>query len=170
VFSNLFKKTDARIYLGDLNVASNGEIDKIEKWAGFKSQNIEGVLAARLKDIFSFAAFNKDLELQLNDLVLDVVIVNSNSGDLDVLNLTDWAVPLFFRPKIKMQSRLYNAKTGKTKYTFKVTQSVAWRDYFFRAISIRNLFGFGAMYNAKDMEALLMLASLTLLEKIKKAV
>ncbi|MEP2651542.1 MAG: hypothetical protein ABJH06_06040 [Paraglaciecola sp.] len=99
---------------------------------------------------------------------LDVIIVAVHGGEAFTIGWEAGVAPLFWRPKIKLVSRIYNLKTKKTIKTFKTSQSVTWREFFAKVFSFRRLFGWGALYDNQDMERLLYQGCLELVDKMHK--
>ena len=79
-------------------------------------------------------------------------------------------IPIFWRPKIKLVSRLYNINHRKTVKTFSVSKSVTWREFIAKQFSLRGLFRWGPLYHNEDMEILLYQACLELIDKMRKAI
>lgn len=170
MFSKLFKKPKPNIYLGSLLVAPRGELEKISGWDFFQSNNLEDEMSEKLKSIFSLTPLSSIQDISETDLALDVVIINLNSGEFSSIDLDLLGLPFLMRPKVRVKSRIYYAKTGITKNTFDVKQTLSWKEYFSRSLSLRSIIRLGPLFSSDDMEELLCLASLKLLHKMKKSI
>jgi hypothetical protein len=168
MLSSFFTKEQPNLYSGTLAVAPNDRVTNIESFFSFGFSNLDDSIRNQLNQIFRFEAFSEVTEPNADDLVLDVIVVCLRGGDMLSCNFEGFSFPLLWRPKIKLVSRIYNAKSKKTLKVFRVSQSVTWREYFSRLLSFRGIFRFGPLYSGEDMEYILGKASINLLEKVKK--
>jgi len=134
-------------------------------------------------NVFSFSGFHKTSpkcvntfqdktykEPKKSDIGLDVVIVTLHGGDAFTVDFDTAIIPLFWRPKVKLVSRLYNIEHNKTIKTFSVSKSITWREFIAKQFSLRGFFRWGPLYHTKDMEILLYKACYELLNKMRKAI
>ena len=171
MLNRIFKKEKPRVYLSTLAVAPRTDIKKhMDEWAPFKHEDLDTGLRQSLKEIFSLPAAQEVKEPKESDLGLDVVIPKFQSGDAWDLTLGDFGVPLLWRPKVTVSSRLFNLKSNKTTATFSVTQKLSWRQYLRRLFTWRAMLRFRPMFDKEDMDYLLYEACHKLLLKMKKAV
>ena len=168
MLSSFFTKEQPNLYSGILAVAPNDRITNIESFFSFGLSNLDDSIGKQLDQIFRFEKISEITEPNARDLVLDVIVVCSRRGDVLSCSFDDFGFPLLWRPKIKLVSRIYNARSKKTLKVFRVSQSVTWREYFARLLSFRGIFRFGPLYSGEDMEYILGKASINLLEKVKK--
>ena len=124
----------------------------------------------KLEEVFCLHSISSIAEPKKSDVGLDVVIVTLHGGDAFTVNFGTAGIPIFWRPKIKLVSRLYNIKQNKTIKTFSVSKSVTWREFIANLFSLRGLFRWGPLYHNEDMELLLYQACLELLDKMRKAI
>ena len=168
MFSSFFKSQQPTIYSGILAVAPNDRITSIESFFSFGFSNLDDSVREQLNQIFEFKAFSEVSEPSPHDLVLDVIVVCLRGGDMVSFNFDGFGFPLLWRPKIKLVSRIYNAKSKKTLKVFRVSQSITWREYFSRLFSFKGIFSLGPLYSDEDMEYILGKASINLLMQVKK--
>lgn len=165
-----FKSEKPNVYLGSLAVVSEDSLTKIENFFSFTGESLQDHMRDKLEEIFCLQSVSSISEPKPSDVGLDVVIVTLHGGDAFTISWGTGELPLFWRPKIKLVSRLYNVQSNKTFKTFKVTQSVTWRDFLAKKFSFRGFFRLGALYSNKDMELLLYQASIKLVDKMRKVV
>jgi len=170
VLNKLLKKEKPRIFLGTLAVAPRADIKRhLDQWGMFKNEDLDSGLRQSLKEIFSLPSAYEVNEPRYNDLVLDVIVPKFQSGDAWDLSFGDFGVPLMWRPKVTVSSRLYYLKSEKTKVTFSVTEKMKLSQYLSRLFTWRAAFRFRPVFDSKDMEILLYRACYKLLLKMQKA-
>ncbi|MEP7706366.1 hypothetical protein [Paraglaciecola sp. 25GB23A] len=165
-----FKSEKPNVYLGSLAVVSEDNFTKIENFFSFTGNSLQDHMRTKLEEAFCLHSVSSVKEIKPSDVGLDIVIVTLHGGDAFSI---DWGVgglPVFWRPKIKLVSRLYNLKSKKIIKTFKVSKSVIWREFFIKQFSFRGIFCWGPLYSNQDMEILLYQASLELIDKMRKAI
>ncbi|NRF16391.1 hypothetical protein [Vibrio coralliilyticus] len=165
-----FKSDKPNVYLGSLAVVSEDHFSKIESFFSFSDSALQDHMRRKLEEVFCLSSKPSIQETKPTDIGLDVVIVTLHGGDAFAIEWGPSGIPVFWRPKIKLVSRLYHLKSGKTIKTFKVSQSITWIEFTSKLFSLRGLFRFGSLYNNQDMELLLYQASLKLLDKMRKSV
>ncbi len=169
MFSKLLKREKPRVFLGVLAVAPRSDIKRhLDQWGMFKNEDLDSSLRQSLKEIFALPSAQDVDDPQKTDLVLDVVVPKFQSGDAWDLSLGEIGIPLIWRPKITISSRLYYLNTEKTKETFSVTEKMKISYYIGRLFTWRAIFRFRPIFDSRDMEYLLYLACHKLLLKMKK--
>lgn len=157
--------------MGSLAVAPRADIKRhLDQWGMFKNEALDSSLRENLKEIFSLPSANEVNEPKSNDLVLDVIVLRYQSGDAWDLSLGDFGIPLMWRPKVTVSSRLYYLKSEKTKVTFSVTEKMKLGQYIRRLFTWRAFLRFRPVFDSKNMEYLLYQACHKLLLKMKKAI
>ena len=170
MFSKLLKREKPRVFLGVLAVAPRSDIKRhLDQWGMFKNEDLDSSLRQNLKEIFSLPSAQSVEDPKKTDLVLDVVVPKFQSGDAWDLSLGEIGIPLMWRPKITISSRLYYLNTEKTKETFSVTEKMKFSHYVGRLFTLRGIFRFRPVFDSRDMEYLLYLACHKLLLKMQKA-
>jgi len=165
MFNKFLKKEKPRVFLGTLSVVPRTDFKKIDEWGIFHREDIDTEFRHSLKEIFSLPPAS-DVNVPLkSDLVLDVVISQFQSGGAWNIDI----VPVFWRPKILIKSRLYSLKTKKTKSVFSVTEKLKWNIFFNRIFSWRGILHFRPVFDKKDMNFLLYKACHKLLLEMKKS-
>ena len=165
-----FKSEKPNVYLGSLAVVSESKLSNIEQLFTFNHDYLHDHIREKLEEIFTLDSIPDTEYQRKSDIGLDVVIVTLRGGEAFAVNWGTGALPLFWRPKIKLVSRLYNLQSKRTIRTFKVSQSVSWKEFFLKLFSFRGIFRFGSLYDYKDMELLLYQACLELIDKMRKVV
>ena len=170
MLNKILKKEKPRIFLGTLAVAPRADIKRhLDQWGMFKNEDLDSSLRQNLKEIFSLPSASEVGEPKSNDLVLDVVVPKFQSGDAWDLSLGDFGIPLMWRPKVTVSSRLYYLKSEKTKATFSVTEKMKFGQYISRLFTWRAFLRFRPVFDSKDMEYLLYQACHKLLLKMQKS-
>jgi hypothetical protein len=170
VFNKILKKEKPRIFLGTLAVVPRADIKRhLDQWGMVKNEDLDSSLRQNLKEIFSLPPANEVHEPKSNDLVLYVVVPEFQSGDAWDLSLGDFGIPLMWRPKVTVSSRLYYLKSEKTKATFSVAEKIKLGQYISRLFTWRAFLHFRPIFDPKDMEYLLYQACHKLLLKMQKA-
>ncbi|GAB6261770.1 hypothetical protein L4174_007115 [Photobacterium sp. CCB-ST2H9] len=171
MFSTLFQKEKPAVYLGTLAVAPNGNINKFERWLNVTDYQMEDEMQVKLEEIFCLQRATSDTQFQKNDLILDVVIVKLQNGNfIDIWSGEGLFFSVFYRPKIKLVSRLCYARSKQTKETFEVSQTVPWSAFVKKFFTFRGFFGIRPLFSDREMEVLLMQGCLALLDKMRKRI
>lgn len=165
-----FRTEKPNVYLGSLAVVNDSKLSKIESFFSITGCSLQDHMRKKLEEIFCLRSVSSNAEPRKSDVGLDVVIVTLHGGDAFTVNFGTAGIPMFWRPKIKLVSRLYNVNQNKTIKTFSVSKSVAWREFFAKQFSLRGLFRWGPLYNNEDMEILLYQACLELIDKMRRAI
>ncbi len=129
----------------------------------FKNEDLDSSLRHSLKEIFSLPSAQNIEDPKNTDLVLDVVVPKFQSGDALDLSLGDIGIPLMWRPKITISSRLYYLNTDS------VTEKMKFSQYIGRLFTWRAVLRFRPVFDSEDMEYLLYQACHKLLVKMQKA-
>lgn len=166
MLKNIFKREKARVYLGVLAVVPRTGIKKsFESWDLTGYMGPDGNLKNKLIEIFCLPPSSSISEPLESDLVIDVLI---SEFQLGAALLSD--VPVFWRPKITLVSRLYNFKSGETKNIISVTEKMPWSEFARRVLTVQGIFQWRPLFNNGDLEKLLYVASEKVMVKIRKAV
>ena len=167
-----FKKEKPRVFLGVLEVAPRTDIKRyLDEKSIFEDAKLDTALRQSLTEIFSLPPVQSVSSPLPTDFVLDVVIPKYQSGYAwgDV-SFGGIGFPIFWRPKVTVESRLYSLTTQRTKAAFSVTEKMKWGLYIDRIISLRAFFSFNPTFDQKDIECLLYQACGKLLVKMQKAI
>jgi hypothetical protein len=168
VLKNIFKKDKPRVYLGTLAIIPRAGIKK-----SFDSWDLTGVveLDSRLKEslaeVFCLPPSNSRIEVLENDLVLDVLI---SEFQLGAALFSEIPIPILWRPKVTLVSKLSNLNSGKTKRVLSVTERMPWAEFFSRLLTFQGLIGLRPSFDAKDLEKLLYIGSGKVFTKIKSSI
>jgi len=165
MFNKFLKKEKPRVFLGSLSVVPRTDFKKIDEWGIFHKEDIDAEFRHSLKEIFSLPPASEVNVPLKTDLVLDVVISQFQSGDIWSIDI----IPVLWRPKVEIKSRLYSLKTKKTKSVFSVTEKLKWNTFFNRILSWRCLLRFRPVFDTKDMNCLLYRACHKLLLEMKNS-
>lgn len=163
------EKSRPRVFLGTLAVVPREDIKWVlEDMFGDPGSEIEGFLHDQLEEIFALPQASTADPVLESDLCIDVYIPGFHSGSADMLQVTHWHVPLFWRPKIELRARLYRLHDRKLIKTFMVTEKPTLREFWSAALSWRSVFGSGEAFDEKDLAYLLNRGAVRLLQKIVK--
>lgn len=167
----LFKKRKPRIYLGSVDVAPRGTLEKIDEWGVFKGPSLENEMRWRISKILTFPTVQPLSEHKPTDLALDIEIVGLQGGELLFFSADAVFLPIFWRPKVKVVSKVRNILTNKPVASVSVREKMPWSRYFAKVLSINGLFfRYKPLFSADEVEALLCLACMKLCKKLGKAV
>ncbi|MDO6705512.1 hypothetical protein [Photobacterium sp. 1_MG-2023] len=148
----------------------NSKLNRFENWQNWGDDTLDDHLRTLMASIFSLAEASSVSEFEKDDLILDVFMVDLRRGDFGLLRADGGLYPMGYRPKIQLISRIHHARTGSTRNTFRVSQSVRWSEFVRKSISFKGLLGIGTLYGQEEMEKLLMQACLQLLDQMRKTV
>lgn len=168
MLKNIFRREKPRVYLGALAVVPRTGIKKtFDSWnlTGFIEP--DGKLKQNLIEVFCLPLSSSISEPLESDLVIDVFI---SEFQLGTALLTDVPLPIFWRPKIILVSRLYHFKSGETKNIISVTEKMPWVEFARRLLTIQGLIQLKPLFNSDDLDRLLYVASGKVMAKIKKSV
>lgn len=166
-----FKKEKPRVFLGVLAVAPRSRFEQYFDGASLYGEaDVDFVLRRSLTEIFALAPVDSVETHLITDLVLDVVIPTFQSGEFSYGSFDGMGLPIFWRPKVTVASRLYLLTTKKTIATFSITEKMSWGQYLARIFSWRAIFSFRSTFDNKDSEYLLYQACIKLLVKMKKVI
>lgn len=159
------------MFLGSLAVAPR---DDFKRWFESKIRygvsDMDAAMRQSLQEVFPLPSIDSVTEHQDGDLVLDVVVLHFQSGSTFVLDSGVPFLPIFWRPRVEVKSRLYKLKTGETVQTFAAKQKMPWREFTSRSLNPELAFGISQPFDSNDLKVLLYKACLKLLEKMDKAV
>ena len=170
MFNRIFKREKPKVYLGTIAVVPRNDFKRHFEHNIYTGENLEVSLQNRLHEIFNFPLSSERANPSKTDLAVDVVIAKFQAGNTLNVHAGDFGIPIFWRPKIELASKLYNLNTGETKLITTITTKLSWRNYLSRLFTWRALIGFRPMFDAQDMEKLLTEACLQLLPKLIGAV
>ena len=167
--TGIFKKDNSpRIFLGNLSVVPRiGFKSSSEQWSLFNRspEDFDEKISKSLEEIFTFPLAESISDPSSSDLVIDVMVPDFQGGEF----LLD-DIPLFWRPKVKVASRLYYLKSKKVKKKFMITKKMAYGNYFNRVFSLRGFFRLKPLFDSKDLDYLTSEACYELLLKIKNEI
>lgn len=170
MFNRILKREKPNVYLGKITVVPRSHLRRNLEDNLYTGEKLEEPLNSHLNMIFDIPLASECINPNKTDLAIDVIIENFQAGNYLEMHAGDFSLPIIWRPKIKISSRLYNINTGKTKTAVLVTIKLPWKEYFSRLFTWRAIFGFRPMFDANDMRILLSQACLQLLQKTIRAV
>ena len=168
MITNFFKREKPRVYLGALLVTSRDEWLNSDAWGLFKSVDLEGGLRISLKSTVNLPPVDNRADPKESDLGLELVVVDHRGGEFDGFQAAELFIPIFWRPKVELNARLYNLATGKTVYSARSKKKTPWGQFLSRVFSLNGFFRFKPLFDIKDMEVLLCLAAIEVLGKLTK--
>jgi hypothetical protein len=173
LLKNFLKNDKGKLFLGNIVVVPRSDLKRSLDEIGLSgNEKLDLSLHSRLEKVFELPLAKDAESLGKNDLGLDIIVPRYQSGDAWEVSLgvINFPILLIWRPKIKMTSRLFYLESGKTVYTTSVSAKLPWREYLSRLFTFRAFFRFKPMFDAKDMDMLLIRACVELLSKLKKFV
>ncbi|MCP4487807.1 MAG: hypothetical protein GY820_10890 [Gammaproteobacteria bacterium] len=165
--SRFFKKEKPRVYLSSLAVVPRVGFKTIDEWGFNGRENFDGALRQELTEIFDLPHVSTIADPRKTDLALDVVIPRYQGGANGDFNFGEIGLPIFWRPKVEVRSRVFEIQSNKTLHVFSVVQKMRWLDYFSRTISLRRIFSFQPLFTIEDIEYLTLLACGNLLNRMR---
>ncbi|GAC16204.1 hypothetical protein [Aliiglaciecola lipolytica] len=143
-------------------------MSKVESLLSITGNSLQDHTCEKLEEIFCFHSISCITDPKKSDVGLDVVTVHGD--DALAVNVGATSIPIFWRPKIKLVSRLYNIKHNKTIKTFSVSKYVTWCEFAIKLFSLRGMFRWGPLYNNKHMDTLLYHVCIDLIDKMRKSI
>lgn len=165
-----FRKTQpGKLYLGNILLIPREDWEKVDEisWFGLKRVDLESHVKNRITDVFSLPETPDPELLSPNDLALEIAILKIQGG---YLSGSGTSFPVFWRPKIKLNARLYHPLSLKTKKVITIESKASWKEFAYKTIDIKTLIDYSPAFDEKDMDYLIARACKALLEKISKAV
>ncbi|WP_428241162.1 hypothetical protein [Gynuella sp.] len=167
---NIFKKEKARVYLDKLMVIPKQDYMKSDEWGFIGKEDLEGGIREKLTELFSLPHISSRTDAKKTDLGLEVAVVNFQGGEFDGISLGSLgAVPIFWRPKVSVVSRLFNIESGKTIKTAKYCAKMPWNQYLRGVFSLRGFIRYKPIFGIEDIEQLLYFACHQVLSKLIRA-
>ncbi|USH03785.1 hypothetical protein K6Q96_07275 [Grimontia kaedaensis] len=168
---DISSKEKPRVYLDSIFVVPSESLTSIDEWGMFlKTENFESSIRKELEEIFNLPHVSSAENESGNDLGLQVAVVSYRGGEFLDFTMPPAHVPIFWRPKIEVHSRLYFLKDDKTFKTFKAVERYSWSDFTRRTLTINGLLlRYKPLYNNKDIENLLVKACFVLVGKMKSS-
>lgn len=173
MFGILSKKEKPRVFLGTLEIIPRKDFKRyFEEWSMERRNETTLKLYGYLDEFFELPLASEIIEPRRTDLGLDVTILKYQLGLLTDVQLGYIGFPLIWRPKIIIQSRLYNLETNRTNKIYKVTQKMLWSTFVNRFFSWRNLFSFrlSVVLAEEDLKYMLYQASIKLMNKTRESI
>ena len=168
MLNRIFKKDSPRIFLGKLSVVPRaGFKSSVEQWVLF-NRNAEGFdekICKSLEEIFTFPLAESIADPKPSDLVIDVMVPDFQGGEFVFDDIV-----FFWRPKVKVASRLYYLKSKKIKKKFIITKKMTFGNYFNRVFSFRGFIRLKPLFDGKDLDYLTSEACHELLLRVKNEI
>lgn len=159
-----------RVFLGTLTIVRRkGFLRTIEEWVSPDDESVDEALGGALQELFALAPTSSADPVLDTDLYIDVSIAGYRLGEASVMEVVFWAIPLMWRPRIKLRARLLRLRDRKLVKRFSVTEKPSWLEYINSAFSLRGYFSEDKVFDYRHLDFLLNRASLRLLEKIARA-
>lgn len=168
MLKSIFKKEKPRVYLGTLAVVPRTGIKKsLDSWYLSGFVELDGKLKDSLDEIFCIPPASSISDSLESDLVIDVLISEFQLGGA---LLSDVPIPILWRPKVTLVSRLSYLKSGKAKRVVSVTEKMPWGEFFRRLLTFQGLIQLRPVFNVNDLEKLLYIGSSKVFAKIISSV
>jgi hypothetical protein len=168
VLKNIFKKEKPRVYLGTLAVVPRTGIKKsFDSWDLTGVAELDGKLKESLTEVSCVPPSSSRVEALESDLILDVLI---SEFQLGTALFSDIPLPILWRPKVTLVSKLSNLNSGKTKRILSVTEKMPWAEFFGRILTFQGLIGLRPSFNVYDLEKLLYIGSGKVITKMQSSI
>ena len=171
MFGFFKKKEKPRVFLGALAVAPRKDLKRwLEDGVLFGGGDMDASMRTFLTEVFPLPAAESVAEPRDNDFAIDVVVLHFQSGSTMLIDASRAVIPVFWRPRVEVRSRVYRLSTGETVKTFAATQKMPWPEFAWRSVKPEVLVDIVTPFGASDLQILLYKACLKLLAKMDKAV
>jgi len=155
-----------RVFLGSLGVEPRSGLTDILEGSGPPGAELTPHrLLGDLREVFELPRSDETQDVIASDLALDIFVAKYQFG----LFAEAFALPLIWRPSVKLKARLYYLKSGKLVRNFSVTAKPTWREYVNSMLSQGLLPRLGRPLGDEQVRALHRRAALKLLEQVIKA-
>ncbi|TDO95794.1 hypothetical protein [Marinomonas balearica] len=167
MLSKIFKRTKPRVFMASIVVVPREEWKRSDEEGWFKSEKLDHEAKVIVESVFSsLPPVSSVYEPEGNDLGLDVMIAKVQGAEFTSTMTQPFSLPIFWRPKVQIKSRLYYLKSQRTKKTYSVTVKMPWGEYLAGVLSLRGVFRYKPIFVSKDLEPLLLTACEKLLKKM----
>lgn len=167
---SFFRKDKPRVYLDKMVVVPRDSFKKWDEMALFQSHDIEAGLRARLYELFSLPHISSRKEPKASDLALEVIVHDYQGGEMNAIDLGVIPIPLIWRPRVQVASRLFNITSGKTQASFHITEKMPWGQFLRASLTLSKLLGLKPIAGNEEMGLLLLKACERLLAEMADAV
>lgn len=107
-------------------------------------------------------------ESRPDDLLLDVCVVSHQSGEFWLADAGPISLLLLWRPKVRLAMRLTKCGSSKVVDEYTVTERMPWGEFFGRKFTIKGFLGFGSVFDARDLNALITKAASRINERVAR--
>ncbi len=171
MLDRLFRKKKSRVFLGTIAVAPRTDLKRfLDEPDIFAGTSLDQGVRKSLEDLFALPPAADVEQPGDTDLGVDIMVTRFQLGEALFIGLGRFGLPIFWRPKVMVSSRLFYLRSGKTKAAFSVAEKVKWRHFLKRALNPAIIFGIRSMYDEQDLDHLLQNACHKLLLKMNKRV
>ncbi|MHC4374440.1 MAG: hypothetical protein ACYSTO_09770 [Planctomycetota bacterium] len=159
-----------RVFLNTIKVVPKGNFGVLDKWLHNEYDGLDLKLQSKLTELISLPETSAIEDPQPSDLAIDIAVPEYQTGDWGHANLGDIGFPLFWRPRVELEARLFEIKSSKTLSTFSVLQKMPWIYYFARIFTLKSYLSFRSPFQAEDFEYLVSLGLLELIDKMRTSI
>ncbi|MRI35432.1 hypothetical protein EOPP23_20950 [Endozoicomonas sp. OPT23] len=150
------KKKNYKLYLGEISVVERNDLKSIFDQPNsifFEKSNTR--LWRKLVEIFELPLVRNEPNLTNECLAIDIAVPKYQGGGAFLESFGSVALPFFWRPKVNVRARIYQANSNKTLYDVEVVTALPWKQFLSRFLSPLFLLGIEPPYKTKDLENLL---------------
>ena len=171
MLDRLFRKERSRVFLGSITVAPRTDLKRfLDEPGWFGDSKLDVGLRNSLEELFALPPAADVEHPEDKDLGVDILVTNFQMGEAFFIGLGRYGMPVFWRPKVTVSSRLFYLRSGETKAAFSVTEKVKWRHFIKRLFNPRTWLWTGSMFDEQDLDHLLQNACHKLLLKMTRKV
>ena len=122
-----FWRRKPKIYIGQLMVQEATGFQRVFEF-GYQD-GISASLKQELRDLFTMQKVAQRTEERAEDVVLDVIVTDFETGFLDLADIQGIPIPLAWRPKVSITARISRIGTNQPMKTYQLTQKQSWADF-----------------------------------------
>ncbi len=158
------------MFLNAIKVVPRSDFGTVDKWMYNEYDGLEFKLLNKLVELISLPPVTAIDSPKPSDLAIDIAVPEYVTGDWGHASFGDVGFPLFFRPRIEIEARLFEIEADKTLSTFSVMQKMPWLYYFARIFTLRSYLSMRSPFEPEDFEHVLSLGLLNLIDKMRKSI
>ncbi len=156
--------TRRRIFLGTVAAVPRTDFKRhVERLSSHL--DTDEVLQQHLAATFQLAPPPAARDATVHDYVMDLFVVRHQLGEASELSLGDLGLPLLWRPGVEVRSSIRALASGRTVLELTAGKTMAWGEFFRRALPISLRPGRREALLREDLKGLLDEAVLDILEQ-----
>jgi len=158
----MFTQKKRPVYLGEIRVARRSKSKRVFDLEFTGSENYSKAIIRKIRSAVDLPL---EAEASGDHLAIDFDVVDYTRGsNLGVQGSELDLIGVLYRPKVELEARLRDGKSGKAKYRFKVAKRMPLSRYLLDSVDIRSMF----RWSDRDEETFDRLLHECLLESLVK--